>query len=237
MSAVLAVESVGKRFGDRVVLKSGSLWAEAGAVTCVVGRNGSGKSTLMKIASGWLAPDHGTVHFMGEVYERPRLHLLARRGLFYLPDRDVLAPGLPVGAQLAAFAGRYGGDAREAAELLGIAGLVDRRPHGLSGGETRRAEVALAFARRPACLVADEPFRGVDPRDAEALGLAFRALAERGCAVVISGHEVPTMFPIADRLLWVTSGTTEWLGSPEEARRSHRFRREYLGAEARLARE
>jgi ABC-type multidrug transport system ATPase subunit len=237
VNAVLAAESVGKRFGDRVVLKSGSLWAEAGAVTCVVGRNGSGKSTLMKIAAGWLAPDHGTVHFMGEVYERPRLHLLARRGLFYLPDRDVLAPGLPVGAQLRAFAHRCGGDAREAAELLGLAGLTDRRPHGLSGGETRRAEVALAFARRPACLVADEPFRGVDPRDAEALGLAFRALAARGCAVVISGHEVPTLFPIADRLLWVTSGTTAWLGTPEEARRSDRFRREYLGAEARLAGE
>ncbi|HLL46324.1 MAG TPA: ABC transporter ATP-binding protein [Longimicrobiaceae bacterium] len=229
MSAVLAVESVGKRFGDRVVLKTGSLWAEAGAVTCVVGRNGSGKSTLMRIAAGWLAPDHGTVHFMGEVYENPRLHLLARRGLFYLPDRDVLTPGLPVGAQLRAFAGRYGGDARGAAELLGIAGLADRRPRGLSGGETRRAEVALAFARRPACLVADEPFRGVDPRDAESLALAFRALAERGCAVVISGHEVPTLFPIADRLLWVTSGATEWLGTPAEARRSDRFRREYLG--------
>jgi len=229
VSAVLAVESVGKRFGDRVVLKTGSLWAEAGAVTCVVGRNGSGKSTLMRIAAGWLAPDHGTVHFMGEVYENPRLHLLARRGLFYLPDRDVLTPGLPVGAQLRAFAGRYGGDARGAAELLGIAGLADRRPRGLSGGETRRAEVALAFARRPACLVADEPFRGVDPRDAESLALAFRALAERGCAVVISGHEVPTLFPIADRLLWVTSGATEWLGTPAEARRSDRFRREYLG--------
>ncbi len=229
MNAVLAAESVGKRFGDRVVLRSGSLWAEAGAVTAVVGRNGSGKSTLMKIAAGWLPPDHGTVHFMGEVYERPRLHLLARRGLFYLPDRDVLAPGLAVGEQLRAFARGSGGDAREAAELLGIAGLLDRRPHGLSGGETRRAEVALAFARRPACLVADEPFRGVDPRDAEGLATAFRALAERGCAVVLSGHEVPILFPLADRLLWVASGTTTWLGTPAEARRSDRFCREYLG--------
>lgn len=230
MNAVLAAESVGKRYGDKVVLKTGSLWAEAGRVTGVVGRNGSGKSTLMKIAAGWLAPDHGTVHFMGEVYERPRLHLLARRGLFYLPDRDVLTPGLAVGDQLRAFARRYGGDAGEAAALLGIGGLVDRRPHGLSGGETRRAEVALAFARRPACLVADEPFRGVDPRDAEALARAFRALADRGCAVVLSGHEVPTVFALADRLLWVESGTSQWLGSPEEARGSDRFRREYLGA-------
>ena len=229
MNAVLAAESVGKRYGDRAVLKSGSLWAEPGMVTAVVGRNGSGKSTLMKIAAGWLAPDHGTVHFMGEVYERPRLHLLARRGLFYLPDREVLAPGLTVGDQLRAFARGSGGDAREAAELLGIARLLDRRPHGLSGGETRRAEVALAFARRPVCLVADEPFRGVDPRDAEGVAAAFRALAERGCAVVISGHEVPILFPLADRLLWVESGTTTWLGAPAEARRSDRFCREYLG--------
>lgn len=229
MSYVLAAESVGKRYGDRVVLKSGSLWADAGAVTCVVGRNGSGKSTLMKIAAGWLAPDYGTVRFLGESYERPRLHRLARRGLFYLPDREILSPGLSLDAQIGAFAHRSGGEAREAAELLGISGLLDRRPRGLSGGETRRAEVALAFARRPACLVADEPFRGIDPRDAEALALAFRALAEGGCAVVLSGHEVPTLFSIADRLLWVNSGTTRWLGSPAEARRSDAFRREYLG--------
>lgn len=229
MNAVLAAESVGKRFGARVVLRSGSLWAEAGVVTAVVGRNGSGKSTLMKIAAGWLAPDHGTVRFMGEVYERPRLHLLARHGLFYLPDRDILTPGLTLGDQLRAFARAGGGDAREAAELVGVSRLLDRRPRGLSGGETRRAEVALALARRPACLVADEPFRGVDPRDAERLAAAFRALSDRGCAVVVSGHEVPTLFPLADRLLWVESGTTTWLGAPEEARRSHRFRREYLG--------
>ena len=90
--------------------------------------------------------------------------------------------------------------------------------------------MALAFARRPFCLVADEPFRGIDPRDREALGRAFRALAERGCAVVISRHEIPTLFELADRLLWVTAGTTHWLGTPAEARHSDAFRREYLGA-------
>lgn len=230
MSAVLAAESVGKRYGDRVVLKSASLWAEAGEVTGVVGRNGSGKSTLMKIAAGWLAPDHGTVRFLGEVTERPRLHWMAARGLFYLPDREVLSPRVTVGEHLRSMARRYGaGDAGEAAERLGIAHLLERRPDDLSGGERRRAEVALAFARGPVCLVADEPFRGIDPRDAEVLGRAFRALAERGCAVVVSGHEVPLLFGMAHRLLWVTSGTSYLLGTPAEARANAVFRREYLG--------
>lgn len=230
MTAVLVADSVGKRYGSRVVLKAASLWAHAGEVTGVVGRNGSGKSTLMKVATGWLAPDHGTVRFGGETTERPRLHRMARRGLFYLPDREVLSPGFSVGAQLALAARRFGaGDARGAAELLGVAHLLDRRPGTLSGGELRRAEMALALARGPTCLVADEPFRGVPPRDAEVLSRAFRALAERGCAVVVSGHEVPTLFAVADRLLWVTAGTSLDLGPPAEARTVGSFRREYLG--------
>ncbi len=230
MTPVLVADSVGKRYGDRVVLKAASLWAYAGEVTGVVGRNGSGKSTLMKIASGWLAPDHGFVRFRGETFERPHLHRLARLGLYYLPDREALSPGLTVGAQLSAAARHFGtGDPGGAAELLGISHLLDRRPPGLSGGEMRRAEVALALARDPLCLVADEPYRGVDPRDAEALAGAFRALAERGCAVVVSGHEVPVLLSLADRLLWVSGGTSRDLGSPAEACQSHTFRREYLG--------
>jgi lipopolysaccharide export system ATP-binding protein len=107
--------------------------------------------------------------------------------------------------------------------------LLDRRPPTLSGGERRRAELAAALVRRPTCLVADEPFRGIAPLDAELLTAAYRALAVDGCAVVVTGHEAPTLFDAADRVVWCTDGTTYELGSPEAARRSERFCSEYLG--------
>jgi ABC-type lipopolysaccharide export system ATPase subunit len=176
---------------------------------------------------------------MGVTYAAPRLPVLAARGLFFLPDREILSGAFTVRAQLAAaarFSARRTGAAvdvgravAEAADELGIARCVDRRPHALSGGELRRAEVALAFARAPTCFLADEPYRGLAPMDAEHLANAFRRLAAAGCAVVVTGHEVDTLFAGADRVLWCTAGTTHELGTPDQALAHFQFRREYLG--------
>jgi ABC-type lipopolysaccharide export system ATPase subunit len=107
--------------------------------------------------------------------------------------------------------------------------LTDRLPDMLSGGEVRRVELALAWLRNPLCLLADEPFMGIAPADAEEISHALRALARRGAAVVVSGHEVPLLLDLADEVVWVVAGTTHGLGSPAQAREHWQFRREYLG--------
>ena len=106
---------------------------------------------------------------------------------------------------------------------------LDARPPELSGGERRRAELAIARARRPRCLLADEPFAGITPGDAEAVAAALVRLADSGCAVLATGHEVPQLMTIASSVVWMTAGTTHWLGPPGEAARHEQFRREYLG--------
>ncbi|HEX8693870.1 MAG TPA: ABC transporter ATP-binding protein [Longimicrobium sp.] len=228
---VLVADCIGKRFGHRQVLSAATLHAERGVVTALVGRNGSGKSTLLRIMAGLLAPDHGVIRYRGRAYVRTRLFRLAREGLFLLPvDRCTLTRTLTLRQHLAALRRRFataGGD--EVAEELRIAHLLDRRPESYSGGERRRAELALAFLRAPECLLADEPFLGLTPADTEALVAAFRALARRGAAVVLTGHEVAFVFAAADRVTWIHSGTTRLLGTPEEAERDWSFRREYLG--------
>jgi ABC-type branched-subunit amino acid transport system ATPase component len=72
-------------------------------------------------------------------------------------------------------------------------------------------------------------FRGVAPRDAETLVAVLRRLADGGCAVVATGHEVPTLLAAADHVTWCTGGMTYELGPPDAARAHHGFRREYLG--------
>jgi ABC-type multidrug transport system ATPase subunit len=231
---VLVADSVGKRYGDRRVLTSATLRADASAVTALLGRNGAGKSTLLRIAAGWLAPDTGTVRYKGTVHLRPRLHQLARAGLFYLPDRELLSHSFTVRQHLemvarCTAAGGAPGDIAAAAELTGIAGRLDRRPPSLSGGELRRAELAVALVRAPDCLLADEPYRGIAPTDAEVLTAVFRRLARAGCAVVVSGHEVPTLLDVATSVVWCTGGTTHQLGPPAAAREDWHFRQGYLG--------
>lgn len=230
MTPILTADCVAKSFGAKRVLSSASLRAVPGELRVLFGRNGAGKSTLLKIAVGWLAPDSGTVHFAGRAYPSVRLAHLATRGLFYLPDHDLLSPAFSVRRQLEMFRAQFpGGNIASAAERLDIAGHLERRPLALSGGERRRAELAAALVRRPACLLADEPYRGMAPTDAELLTAVFRQLADDGVAVVLTGHEVPTLLEAADHISWCTSGTTYELGPPAMATRHHAFQSEYLG--------
>ncbi|CAN5868880.1 hypothetical protein BH23GEM9_BH23GEM9_29680 [soil metagenome] len=106
--------------------------------------------------------------------------------------------------------------------------VLEQTPQQLSGGERRRSELALAMVRRPRCLIADEPLRGIDPRDAERLIETLRRMADGGAAVIVSGHEVRTLLDASDDVVWVTAGTSYDMGSPAQASAEDRFRREYL---------
>ena len=231
MTGGLVADSVGKRFGERKVLTSAYLHAPPGEIAGVVGRNGAGKSTLLKICAGVVRPDHGIVLRVGARHVAPRLHRLARAGLFFLSaDREFFFPSLTLGQHLEALERRFGpGDRAAVLERLEIAHLERARPGTLSGGERRRAELALALVRRPRYLLADEPFRGIDPKDREVVAGALRRLAGAGCAVVLTGHELDTVLATADRLVWVHEGSTRDLGPAARAREDWRFRREYLG--------
>jgi ABC-type multidrug transport system ATPase subunit len=231
---VLTADCIGKRFGDRKVLSAATVHADRGVVTALIGRNGSGKSTLLRIMAGLMAPDHGILRFRGTVYTRTRLHRLARQGLFLLPaDCCTLTRTLTLRQHLDTLRTRFGlppGDA--ALEELKITHLLDRAVGTYSGGEQRRAELALAIVRAPDCLLADEPFLGITPVDTEVFIAAFRALARRGTAIIVTGHEVPFILSVADRVTWLHSGTTRPLGTPDAAARDWLFRREYLGIRA-----
>lgn len=227
---MLIADSIGKRYGGRWVIRSATLRALRGQFRALVGRNGAGKSTLLKIAAGVLAADNGTVHFDGAHLQDPHLSRLARAGLFYLPDFDLLSNSLSVQAHLraAAHTGRKG-DTAKIVDMLRLEPLLRRRPYALSSGERRRAELAVAVLRRPRCLLADEPLRSIAPLDADLLLSVFRRLAADGCAVVVTGHEVPALFDAVDHVSWCTDGTTYELGPPSLAATHERFRSMYLG--------
>jgi ABC-type multidrug transport system ATPase subunit len=224
----LLADCVSKRFGERQVLSAGSLRAQAGQVRVMFGRNGVGKSTLLKIAVGIVRADAGMVHVAGAPVLVPSLARLAHAGVFYLPDHELLSASMTLGTQLRLFERRFGArTAHEAARFARVEEFMDALPSSLSGGELRRAELSLALARRPKCLLADEPFRGIAPVDQEFLGELFRGMAADGCAVVVTGHEIGALMAVADHITWCTSGTTYELGTPRQARAHEAFSREY----------
>jgi len=175
--------------------------------------------------------DSGWVELNGTRYENPRRSLLAQRGLFYLGETDNLAWSLTVRQHFEEIARRFGAAPNaDALDLLEIPSLSDRSVHQLSSGEIKRVEMALAHARNPSCVLADEIMRSVDPIVCDVLGRSLRILADRGCAVVVTGHEVNYLMPFLDRVTWVTSGTTYDLGSRDSALAQETFAREYLGS-------
>jgi ABC-type multidrug transport system ATPase subunit len=232
-AAILVADSVGKSFGRKQVLKAATLTVPRGRVTALLGRNGSGKTTLLRIAAGRLRPDFGTVRIDGEICASPRLPRLGRRGLFFLPERGLLPPWPKVGQLVATVSRRYDGpDAERLVRTLDLDSVARQRVRQLSGGERRRVELAVAAARSPRILLADEPFLGIPPTDRQIVARELRKLADAGCATVVTGHEVEGLLELSDGVTWLTGGTTRWLGTPEEAARYPEFRVQYLGLAA-----
>lgn len=227
---MFSADSIGKAFRTRTLLTAASIWANEARITALFGRNGCGKSTLLKIGAGLLPADHGAIHFAGRVYLRPTLPELARQGLFYLPDRNLLSRRLTLRQQISAAEWHFGGERTAGIiERFELGARLDQRAPQLSGGERRRAEIALAWICAPRCLLADEPFAGIDPADRELIAVMLRELAQQGCAIIISGHEVRGLLAIADDVVWMTSGTTHGLGTSQAAVNNEQFQREYLG--------
>ena len=227
---LFVAESVGVSFHGKQILKSASVWASPGEVSVLLGRNGSGKTTLFRAATGLVSRDFGTVQFKGETYEKPTLHGLSRLGLFYLPDNGLLSRRRTLAWHLKVLRDRFPGEALDGFPE-GVEGeyLLEKTVWEMSGGEERRAELALAWARNPVCLLADEPLAGIAPKDQEVVARVIRSMADEGCAVVITGHDVRPLMGLADRIVWMVAGTTHGIGSPDEAQAHEQFRREYLG--------
>ena len=134
-------------------------------MTGLLGRNGAGKTTLLHILVGMAQPYSGVVRVNGVGQLRVSLAELANHGVFFLPARDLLLPGITVWDHMRSMRDRFDFPVNlvEIAEIFGIVDRVHHVSRALSGGERRRAELAVAFARSPRVLVADEPLRGVHP--------------------------------------------------------------------------
>ncbi len=176
--AALVIDHVAKdyRTGSHVVhvLDDVSLRIEAGQFVTIIGPSGCGKSTLLRIAAGLLHPDRGTVSIFGESPQNARAASIG-----YVPQTPSLLPWRTVLANVELalrFRARTGhqppdvGTAREMLERFGLAAVLDRHPHELSGGMQQRVAIARSFIIDPLILLMDEPFSSLDELTREAQG-------------------------------------------------------------------
>jgi energy-coupling factor transport system ATP-binding protein len=204
---------------DAPALADVSLTVQPGELVLLAGGSGSGKSTLLQAAAGLVPHFHGGT-FAGRVMcggldtrEHGPADLAEVAGtLFQDPETQVVMG--TVRAELAfPLENRGWGPAavargvEEAALALGLAGLLDRRTHELSGGELQRVALGAALAGRPRLLLLDEPTSQLDPvAGDELLGVLRRLNEEWGTAILIAEHRVERCLPAADRVIELAGG-------------------------------
>ena len=166
----IAVQDLVKIYRKRRVVDKVSLEVAPGEVVGLLGANGAGKTTTFYMVVGLVRPDGGRIFLQGQEVTGMPMHRRARRGIGYLPQEPSAFRRLSVEDNLRLIWQVHGLPAKEQKTRLEALleeydlGRVRRsRALELSGGERRRLEIARALATRPAFLLLDEPFSGVDP--------------------------------------------------------------------------
>ena len=218
---MLTVKNVDLYYGAAQALKDVSLAAEAGKVTCVMGRNGVGKTSLMRAVVGQQAVRKGVVEWEGQNITTLPVHERARRGIAFVPQGREIFPLLTVEENLrTGFAPlprvlRHIPD--EIFDLFSVLkDMLGRRGGDLSGGQQQQLAIARALVMRPRLLILDEPTEGIQPSIIKDIERVIRHLAGKGeMAIVLVeqyfefARDLADTFLVLDRGEVVMSGTRE----------------------------
>ncbi|HEY7310670.1 MAG TPA: ABC transporter ATP-binding protein [Gemmataceae bacterium] len=191
-----------------------SFQTATGEYVVLMGKTGCGKTALLEAICGLKPVRRGSIYLHG----RDVTHLKpAERGIGYVPQDLALFPTLTVREHLAfalmvrrweqaAIERRVG----ELSELLGIRPLLDRKPHGLSGGEAQRVALGRALAFRPAVLLLDEPLSALDDETRADMAALLRSVQKlTGVTALHVTHSMGEAKKLADRLLVLKNGAIE----------------------------
>ncbi|MEO8145232.1 MAG: LPS export ABC transporter ATP-binding protein [Betaproteobacteria bacterium] len=239
--SVLRAENLRKRFGSRTVVEGVSLEVASGEVVGLLGPNGAGKTTCFYMIVGLVPADAGRIHLDERELTQLPIHRRARLGISYLPQENSVFRKLSVEENVQAVLELQGLPAPEIqprlAELLAELNISHLRKHtalSLSGGERRRLEIARALGTRPAFILLDEPFAGVDPIAVIDIQRIIGYLKKRGIGVLITDHNVRETLGICDRAYIINEGTVLANGRPGEIVGNDNVRRVYLGEHFRM---
>jgi ABC-2 type transport system ATP-binding protein len=209
------VEGLSKRFGSISALADVSFHVRTGEVLGLIGPNGAGKSTLFECLAGVLPADSGIMRAGGRSvppHERRSL-------LFYIPDHIAPWPEQSVRWGLDFTIGFLGGrDAlrKEIIDALALGPLLGQPIGALSKGQRKRTLLAIGLLTAQPSLLIDEPFDGLDLRQARDVAAVFRAHAARGRTLFLSIHQIADAARFCDRFVLLNAGRVRGEGSVAE---------------------
>lgn len=244
---VVAFHDLEFGYGDRRVIDRMTFQVPAGQVVALMGGSGVGKTTLLRLISGLVGPQRGSIEVFGQTVNRKNQQSLydIRRRTGLLFQFGALFTDLSC-AENVAFPLREHTHLSESMirdlvllklECVGLRGAADLKPAEISGGMARRVALARAIALDPELILYDEPFAGLDPISLGVTANLIRQLnAALGATSIVVTHDVAETFAIADRVFMLAASPQGAQliaqGSPQELRESRDpYVRQFLDGE------
>ena len=218
--SLVAAHGVGKSFGSVRAVDNISFEVHPQQICALLGPNGAGKSTLVRMLIGMFPPDEGTFRWRDAEGNET---LLDRAKIGYLPEDRGLYKDQPVTATLEYFAALRGmsrSDARTAAanwiERLELTPYAKSKLETLSKGNQQKVQIATAVLHRPALVVLDEPFSGLDPINQELMVNLIREIRSEGATILLSAHQLYLIERLADHVIIIAKGREVLSGTVSE---------------------
>ena len=217
--ASLELQGVVKRFGAVQVIHGVDLKVEDGEFVVFVGPSGCGKSTLLRMIAGLEEITGGEVYIDGRQVNSVNA---AKRGLAMVFQSYALYPHMSVRKNLSFGLETMGAPKAEikkrvdqAAEILQIGQLLDRRPGQLSGGQRQRVAIGRAIVREPKIFLFDEPLSNLDAELRVQMRVEINKLHRRlGATMIFVTHDQVEAMTLADRIVVLRAGVIEQVGTP-----------------------
>jgi branched-chain amino acid transport system ATP-binding protein len=233
---LLETKQLTKYFGDTHAVDKVDFTIREQEVLSLIGSNGAGKTSLVNLISGLITPDSGTIVFRGQeitrlsVHDRIALGIARSFQVVNLFDDLTVLDNVALSIfsregmtrRLFTLADRQDGVWTEALEILRQFGLEPKSTHragGISQGERKLLDVAVAYALKPQLLFLDEPTSGVSTREkAPIMDVISSIVRSHRITAVVIEHDMDIIFKYSDRIVVMHQGLVLASGSPEEIR-------------------
>ena len=201
----------------------------SGDIVGFIGANGAGKSTTIKMMTGILTPDYGTISIDGLNFKKNRKQIMLRIGVVF-GQRSVLCWDIPVIESFKLFKDMYHIPEKAYREnmeifsdILNLSEFIDKPPRLLSLGQRMKADLAAALLHNPEILFLDEPTIGIDIlAKAKIRDFIHKMNQERNTTIILTTHDISDIEALCSKMIIIDKGTLLYNGTLQELKNSYR---------------
>ena len=227
-------DEVARNFGTRkyslmTAVNNISFTIPSGDIVGFIGANGAGKSTTIKMMTGILTPDYGTISIDGLNFKKNRKQIMLRIGVVF-GQRGVLCWDIPVIESFKLFKDMYHIPEKAYREnmeifsdILNLSEFIDKPPRLLSLGQRMKADLAAALLHNPEILFLDEPTIGIDIlAKAKIRDFIHKMNQERNTTIILTTHDISDIEALCSKMIIIDKGTLLYNGTLQELKNSYR---------------